>query len=258
MAIQQVLWRTLAVLGMALFVTGCAPSSTTSTHFTITDGGLPPCPTESMSSDGPSYCPLILKDTSPSELALSLTLIIGGYDASTRDITELNVTFTHQGRLVRFMAGEQIACNGIALPGYGSNFNLKVPSVVFSGKLVTCIYTSGTTSATFSFTAPLAPTILSPQENAQITRSSRTRVSYRLSPDWAYYVIALGPPKKAWTPEAPAQPNPVLLDTSAFSPGAGSIAIHQFFTVRDLSGPDFQSVQEQEGDAIYAIQVTWV
>ena len=191
------------------------------------------------------------------QLALSLKLKIGGYDASTRDMTELNVTLTHQGRRVRLRAGEQISCNGIALAGYESNFHLKVPSEVYSGKLVTCTYTSGKTSATFTFTAPLAPIILSPQENAQVARSTHTPVRYRISPDWAFYVIALDPPKKAWTPEAAAQPNPVLLDTSAFPAGPGSIAIHQLFTLPDLHGPDFQSVQGQ-GGAHYRMEVTWV
>jgi hypothetical protein len=190
-------------------------------------------------------------------LALSLFLMIGGYDAPTRDMTQLTVTFTHQGRLVRFVAGEQISCNGIALPGYGSTFNLQVRSEVFSGKLVTCTYTSGATSAPFTFTAPLDPTILSPQENVQVPRGLRTAVSYRLSPGGPFYVIALGPNSKAWTPTATSQPNPVILDTSAFQPGPGAIAINQNVLLPDLRGPQFQSVHGQ-GSAIYQIQLTWI
>ena len=132
-----------------------------------------------------------------------------------------------------------------------------MPAALFSGKLVTCTYTSGTRAATFTFTAPLAPAIIAPRDDAQVARSPQTPVTYRLSPDWAFYVIALGPSRKAWTPTALSQPNPVLLNTSALSPGPGSVALNQFFTLSDLRGSEFQAV-EGRGEATYAIQVTWV
>jgi hypothetical protein len=184
-------------------------------------------------------------------------MTVGGYDAATTDTTELDVVFASQGRTVRFVAGERLVCNGLDLPNYGTNFDLKVPAALFSGKLVTCTYTSRARAATFTFTAPLAPAILSPQDGAQVARSRQTPVTFRLSPDWAFYVIALGPSTKAWTPTALPQPNPVLLNTSALSPGPGSVALNQFFTLSDLRGPEFQAV-DGRGQATYAIQVTWV
>jgi hypothetical protein len=190
-------------------------------------------------------------------LALSVNLGFGGYDAATRDTAELDVVFASRGRTVQFVAGERLACNGLALPSYGTNFDLKVPYELFSSKLVTCTYTSGTRAATFSFTAPLAPAILSPPDGAQVARSSQTPVTYRLSPDWAFSLVALGFSTKAWTPTALSQPNPVLLNTSTLAPGTGSLALNQFFTLSDLRGPAFQAV-EGRGGAAYAIQVTWV
>jgi hypothetical protein len=189
-------------------------------------------------------------------LALALYLTVSGYDAATRDTTEVDVVFASQGRTVRFVAGERLACNGLGLPSYGTNFDLKVPAQLFSGKLITCTYTSGTRVATFTFTAPLAPAILSPHDDAPVARSPQTPVAYRLAPDWAYSVIALGPSTKAWTPTARAQPNPVLVNTSALSPGPGSIALTQFFTLSDLRGSEFLAV-EGRGEATYAIPVTW-
>jgi hypothetical protein len=257
-SIWQVFGRSLAVLVLAGLVSGCAANSGTSTHPGTSATGPSPTASATPIMDRAGPPPITLKDTSPGQLSLVMSLEIGGYDAQSRDMTGMDVVFMHQGRVVQFVAGEHLSCNGLAVPGYGSNFYLKVPSETFSGKLITCTYASGKTSATFTFTCPLSPTILSPQDNTQVTRSSRTSVSYRISPDWAYYVIALSPPQKVWTPEAPAQPNPVMLDTSAFSPGPGSIAIHQFFTVHDLRGPAFQSVQEQGSVAVYEIEVTWV
>ena len=86
---------------------------------------------------------------------------------------------------------------------------------------------------------------------------SGENLTYRLSPDHDYYVIALDPPQKAWSPTAAHQPNPILLNTSAFPPAPGSIALNQFFTLSDLHAPSLQSAQGQ-GSAEYAIQVTWV
>ncbi len=251
----RMLWRT-GVLCSALLVTGCASSATRSSS-PATTATTPTLPSGGTADSFAGPPPIILEDTAPGQLALSLSLIVGGYDAATRDTTELDVVFASQGRTIQFVAGERLACNSLALAGYGTNFDLKVPADVFSGKLVTCTYTSGTRAATFTFTAPLAPAILSPQDDAQVARSPQTPVTYRLSPDWAFYVIALGPSTKAWTPTALSQPNPVLLDTSALSPGFGSVALNQFFTLSDLRGPDFQSV-EGRGEATYAIQVTWV
>jgi hypothetical protein len=190
-------------------------------------------------------------------LALSLSLQLGRYDAATRDTAEMDITFSHQGHAVKLVAGEHISCDGVALPSYGTNFDVKWPAEVVSGHVVTCTYTSGNASATFTFTAPLAPAILSPQEGALVSRSRYTLVSYRISQAWAFYAIALGPSIKAWTPWAAGQPNPVTLDTSGFPPGGGSLALNQFFTLADLRGPAFGSV-EGRGGAQYAIQVSWV
>jgi hypothetical protein len=259
MSNRRMLWRA-GVLCSVLLMTGCAPgaarsSTRASPATTATVPAAAPGGTASDSFAGPP--PIVLKDTAPDLLALSLYLTVGGYDAATRDTTELDVVFARQGRTVRFVAGERLACNGRALPSYGTNFDLKVPSELFSGKLVTCTYTSGTRAATFTFTAPLAPAIISPHDGAQVARSPQTPVAYRLSPDWAFSLVALGFSTKAWTPTALSQPNPVLMNTSALAPGIGSIALSQFFTLSDLRGPAFQAV-EGRGGATYAIQVTWV
>lgn len=260
MSRYQSLWRVCALAGLALLVSGCAPGAATSTQSSAT----PARTTVSAVStvvivDDPIGPPaIVLKDTSPGQLALALSLTMGGYDASTRDMIGLGISFTHQKRLVQFVAGEHITCNCLAVPGFGTNFELQVSSATFSGKLITCTYSSGKTSATFTFTCPQAPAILSPQEGAQVKRGKQTPVQYRIAPDGPYYLIALDPPQKAWTPTAASQPNPVTLNTSAFPAGPGSIAISQYFTLPDLRGPAFQSVEEIAGSAEYEIAVNWV
>jgi hypothetical protein len=200
---------------------------------------------------------LILKDTAPAHLAASLYLSVGGYDASTRNVTEMAVSFSSQGRRIGFVAGETLTCNGLALQRGGGTFDLKVSTDTFAGKGVTCTYRSGPNLGTIAFTAPVAPAILSPQENSVVTRSARTPVTFRIGGhSTMFYVIALGPSSKAWSDPAGTRPPQVLLDTRAFLPGPGFVALNQFFDLLDLHSTGFQSV-ELHGQAVQQIGVTW-
>jgi hypothetical protein len=257
MPTHQMFWRALAVLFIVLLVSGCAPQHTAGSV-------MPTSTASSTASDIPADATPwdSSSDTLPGQLDLFLSLNIGGYDAATRNMMELNMHFEIEGSIVQFPTGrERISCNGVALTNYRAAFDLKVSSEVFSGKRVTCTYTSGAASANFSFTCPLAPAILSPQEHAQVSHSRRTPVNYRASQDQTFYIIAIGPTTggmtKAWTPTGTSQLNPAILDTSAFQPGSGSITLVQYLAHSDLRGPDFHSVQ-WHGDAQYGIEVTWV
>jgi hypothetical protein len=201
---------------------------------------------------------LILKNTSPSNLGVSLNLSVGGYDASTRNLTELAISFSSQGRWVQFVADERVTCNGIALPRGGGTFDLKVATDTFAGKLVTCTYMSGRSSATITFTAPVAPAILSPRENLALARSTMTAVTFRIGGhSTMFYVIALGRSSKAWSYPAGSSPTRALLDTSAFAPGPGFVALNQSFDLPDLRGTGFQSL-DAHGQATQQNSVTWV
>jgi hypothetical protein len=94
MAIRQMLARSGAVLVIALLVSGCGPgatrSSSTTTATALGSGCHGPIGSE---GDCAGPRPIVLKDTSPGQLALSLSLQIGGYTADTRDTTEMTVSF---------------------------------------------------------------------------------------------------------------------------------------------------------------------
>jgi hypothetical protein len=201
---------------------------------------------------------LILKDTSPSHLAVSLNLSVGGYDAFIRNVTELAIGFSSQGRRVQLVADESVTCNGIALPRGGGTFDVKVPSDTFAGKLVTCTYMSGRSSATITFSAPVAPAILSPQENVALARSTRTAVTFRIGGhSTMFYVVALGPSSKAWTNPMGTRPTQALINTSTFLPGPGFVTLTQFFDLPDLRGTGFQSL-DAHGQATQQNSVTWL
>lgn len=250
------------------FIAGCAAVGTASTRLTPNSSNPrsspAPSPRTSPANSGEMFStidtagppPLVVQDTSPGHLALSLYLSVGGYDASTRDVTEVAISFSSLGRSVQFVADETVTCNGIALSRGGGTFDVKVPTDALAGKPVMCRYTSGQSSATMAFTMPVAPAILSPKDNMSLARSTRTAVAFRVGAhSTMFWVIALGPSKKAWSYPA-AGATQVLLDTSAFSPGPGFIALNQFFDLPDLHGSGFQSV-EVHGQAIQQNSVTW-
>jgi hypothetical protein len=254
----------------ALLVAGCASGATTSTHVVTnsasTQTTASPGPRTSPSSVAGSISiidyagppPLILSDASPNHLAASLHLSVGGYDTPSRNVTELAISFSSQGRVVQLVADESVTYNGIALPRGGGTFDVKVPMDTFAGKLVTCTYISGRSSATIAFTAPVAPAILSPRENVELARSTRTAVTFRIGVrSTMFWVIALGRNTKAWSEPVGTTPTQTLLDTSAFLPGPGFVAMNQIFDLPDLHGTGFQSVEAQ-GQATQQISVTWV
>jgi hypothetical protein len=262
--------KAATALVSALLVAGCASGATTSRHVVTnsasTQTTASPSPRTSPSSVAGSISiidhagppPLILSDTSPNHLAASVYLSVGGYDAPSRNVTELAISFSSQGRLVQLVADESVTCNGIALPRGGGTFDVKVSTDTFAGKRVTCTYRSGRSLGTIAFTAPVAPAILSPHENVEIARSTRTAVTFRIGGhSTMFYVIALGRNSKAWSEPVGTTPTQALLDTSAFLPGPGFVAMNQFFDLPDLHGTGFQSVDAQ-GQATEQISVTWI
>lgn len=239
--------------GSALTTPGISPGSKhiATGSITIIDQAGPP--------------PLVLKDTSPDQLTAQVHLTIGGYDPATQNLAELSIVFLHQGRWVRFVRGERLSCNGIALPGPGTAFDLKVPAETIGGKQIACTYTSGARSASLVFTAPPTPTILSPADGSQLGRSHATLVRFRVGgQNTMFYITALGPGTKSWVFPAGDPPtrgtgNPptqAMLDTSALSAGSGSITLVQSFTLDDLRGGGFQRV-DGNGDGVQVVSVTW-
>ena len=91
---------------------------------------------------------LILKDTAPSHLRVSLYLSVDGYDASTRNVTEMAISFSSQDRRIQFVADETVTCNGLALQRGGGTFDIKLSTDTFAGMRVTCTYRSGPSSGT--------------------------------------------------------------------------------------------------------------
>src|SRR5258706_7741790 len=118
MSNRRMLWRA-GVLCSVLLVTGRSAGATRSatratTATTATIPTVTPGRTATDSYAGPP--PIILRDTAPGQLALSVNLGFGGYDAVTRDTAELDVVFASRGRTVQFVAGGRPPRAGAFLP----------------------------------------------------------------------------------------------------------------------------------------------
>lgn len=270
------LWRTGIALSVVFLVTACgSPQSRTGAS------GIPSRPTTSArtttiidpaldSVSGPTTSagritivdqagppPIVLADSSPGNLAVSVYLMAGGYDAASRNISELAIGFSAQGHPVQFVGSETVICNGAVLPRGGGTFDTKLPTENLAGKQLTCTYKASTHTASFTFTAPPALSIVSPLEQATVARSSRTLIRFQVGGNSTmFYVIALGANQKAWTYPVGSTPTQATVDTSAFSPGRGSITLSQSFTLSDLHGTGFASV-DGHGDAVQQNAVTW-
>jgi len=184
--------------------------------------------------------------------------MIGGYDPAGWNMSELGIGLSSQSRALRFVADERVACNGAVADRGGGIFDLKVPTDAVAGRVITCTYTSGKSSATFAFTAQPALAILSPGEHTQVTRSTKTPVTFRVGGQTTTFcVIAVGPGSKAWSYPSGTSPTETILDTSRFSAGPGFITLSQSFALPDLHWSSFPSV-EGRGQAVLQFAVTWV
>jgi hypothetical protein len=149
-----------------------------------------------------------------------------------------------------------MVCNGEPVPEGGGAFDLKTLTQAVGGKTVTCIYSLGSTSTTITFSLPPAQAILRPAGNARVARSAQTPISFRVGgQSTMFYVIAIGPDRKAWTYPTPGS-TLVTLNTSTFSAGPGTIDLNQEFTLPDLRAPGFHGASGS-GDGIQQISVTW-
>jgi hypothetical protein len=218
-------WRSVAATGMALIVLGCGGRQT----------GLD-------SQVGPS--PVVLKDTSPGQLAVSVALNLGGYDTSTRDKTVLDVNFQQSGRPVEFTGGESVTCTGVALKRFIGSFEVTLPTASIAGRAMTCVYTSGQQSAPLTFRVPKELVILMPREHEPIPHGPRTIVTYSGDPDNTLWVVALSPNAKAIAPPDAITATSATLDTSALQAGEGSIALTDptSLPLTEIQGPQFHSV----------------
>ena len=224
------------IVALVVIVAGCASATT---------------------ADGPSQANFItLKNTSPGQLDVRVMVRVGGYDTTTRDTTALDVRFVVGERVVKMVGDESVVCNATTLQRYAGSFELQATTTSLAGKTMTCMYTSGSSSATIVFTIPAAPVILSPQDGRSVTRSASTMVSYRVAAGVLPSVVATGQKDKAIASPGATSVSQAALDTTSFTVGPGQIALTQELTTLDGQNNGFKSLVVQIS-AMTMVAVTW-
>lgn len=233
-------WSLAIVCGLAALLValmGCAGYAQPGQS--VSDHGLPP--------------PITLADTSPAHLSVAIGVTIGGYEAATGAITEIAIQFLSNGRLVQFIKGETLSCNGGVPIHLTTGYDQQAATATVANTLYTCRYTSSHDSATIQFRVPSAPMLLSPAEGASVVRSSVTQVRFQAL-GALEGIVALGTQSKAIA--RVIAPGVATVDTSQFAAGAGSIALTQFPAVTDAAASAFASLHVN-CTAIAQIAVTW-
>lgn len=205
--------------------------------------------------------PILLHDPSPGQLEAHINVTMGGYDPTTRETTSVGLSFSSNGRLVQFAGHERLTCNGIAVPLQNQVASLQVvqaPTSTLEGRPFSCTYSAGGTSATLLLTIPYAPVIRSPQDRAQVPRSTHTLITYEVRSEKLLGIVALGPEAKAIAElDTPSRMH-ATVDTSTFSTGAGSLSLTQTLNLQvTQTGAPFKSLGAG-GTAMTMITVTWV
>src|SRR5258708_18772762 len=174
--------------------------------------------------------PILLRDPSPGQLAAYINVTIGGYEPTTRQTTSVGLSFSSNGRLVQFAGHERLTCNGTAVPLQNQIASFQVaqaPTSTLEGHPFSCTYSASGISAALMLTIPSAPVIRSPQDFAQVPRSTNTLITYEVRGGKLLGIVALGPEAKAIAHLDTPRLLQATVNTSAFTTRARSIPPHQ-------------------------------
>ena len=225
---------------------GCGTGDSAGTSRSQSDVGAPP---------------ILLHDPSPGQLEAYIYVTMGGYDPTTRETTSIGLSFSSNGRVVQFAGHERLTCNGTAMLLQNQAASLQVaqaPTSTLEGRPFSCTYSAGGTSVTLLLTIPYAPVIRSPQDRAQVPRSTHTLITYEARSEKLLGIVALGPEAKAIARLDTPSRMQATVNTSTFSMGAGSLSLTQMFDLQvTQTGTPFKSLGER-GTAMTMVTVTWV
>ncbi len=236
----------LLVMALCFLLASCGTGDSAGTSSAQSSRVLPPIP---------------LRNPSPRQLEAAISVAIGGYDRTTRDMTSIRLAFGFHERTVQFAGNEHLMCNGTAIPLHGQFASFQIaeaPTSTLEGRTFTCTYSASGASATLTLTVPQAPAILSPQDQARVPRSTHTLITYEVQGGKLLGIVALGPGGKAIAQLDTPRNMQATVNTSAFPPGAGSIALTQQLAPQvTQTGVPFASLFTG-GTAVAMIAVTWV
>lgn len=210
--------------------------------------------------------PVVLRDPAPGTLDISMALTFDQPSGDSQPMTEVGLAFLAGDHTVQFAGNERVACDGatLSLKDRVAVFQvLREPTAQAVGTTVQCSYAADGATASVALQIPQAPAIILPQNDAQVTRSTKTVVTYLYDPatEAMLGIVALAPsspmPKAIATLNTPG-PLQATVDTSRFLPVTGSLVLTLSLTPHiTKTGIAFHSVYAF-GTATAQVTVTWM
>lgn len=205
--------------------------------------------------------PILLSNPLPGQLEAYVIVTMGGYDLISRTTTTIAVSFSNNGRIVQFTGQERLRCNGqdVSIHGIDATFQVaQAPTNTLAGRTYSCTYSVKETTATLKFTVPTAPIISSPGDDARVTRSASTPITYEARDGSLMGIVALGANTKAVARLDSPGTGQATVDTHAFPAGPGSLSLTQTLNFKvSEEGTPFHSIGSG-GTAMTMVPVTWV
>jgi hypothetical protein len=257
-------WASASILLLALLIAGCGAAA--SPDIAGPARGLTSVPSGSSSIADRLGPMVVLHNPAPGTLAVSMAVTFDQSAGDTQQMLVIGLGFESGGESVQFAGNERVTCNGVDLPlkYRAADFQvLSQPAAQVIGTTVRCDYSAGGAVASIAVQIPTPPTITFPQPGARVARSAHTLVTYHYDPATSTLmgIVALAPssrPPKALSKMNTPGPLQATVDTSAFAPGPGSLALTASLTPRmSASGVPFASVSAF-GMATSQVDVTWV
>ena len=192
---------------------------------------------------GPS--PIVLNDTSPAQLSITVNLNMGGPDVASRAKTLLDIGFQHGGRPVQFVAGESVTCNGSQLKAFGGGwFESEFATNRIAGQALGCTYGWHGHSTPFALDVPPALVVTAPADNERVNHNGRLVVRYTGATNSDVWLVGLSPTSKAQSLPTEITATSAVIDTRSLGTGDGLLSLTDGNTIAlaNVSGSAFTSV----------------
>jgi hypothetical protein len=234
-----------ALLVIIAFLTACDQPTSSVTSLPPNKGAIPT---------------VTLDNTSPANIDFSLSVNIEQDDASKPANMIIGPQFMHDNSVITFTRGEKLTCGGVAMPTTtGSGYSpANTPS---AGTVVNCTYLSPQGQASFSYTVPEQPKVMSPTAGATVARSVQTAVSVTIVPTCKTAVGIMLGDSSGHGASVPGTPggcsSQQTVDTTPLQAGAGKLGVTEGGETTEITNnPGFHSFKLAYWSSS-VISVTW-
>jgi hypothetical protein len=252
--------QVLTGLFLLFLIAGCGSAGANAGVQRAGDGTQSASPSPQFGPGSPSGGPAVvtLRDPTPDQLDVEIGVVMGGYDAQSRDTTRIGVSFQSNNAPVQIVGTASLTCNGqaMSLTQRLGEVPVSIPTATAAGRVYRCTYQVGHSISTFAFTIPQPAVILSPLDGAHLPRGAAITLRYQLS--GIVSPLAVGP--NGTYGSCSARPNVMqaTCDARKLAAGPGAIRLTQATSLQPAeTGPSFHSAIVQVTN-MTAVLVTWV